>query len=188
MQLHLTSSVPRGIRHESRDRALDTPATLVQQRELEPERHRGSGERYPEGTIPTGPERPVERRTEVVDFAPVRAQPFVSVRGVPFGASTFEEIPIVLDVLAGKSLELTTLYQLVTGIGARRLEETIVDDRPANLCETSDLVIRFPRCSTTSGGGMSAFDVIAPADAAVKLPAKTARRRRTTRSDSERSS
>jgi hypothetical protein len=77
-----------------------------------------------------------------------------------------------------------TLVELLERVGARCVEQSVTRKGPADLGETSDFATRLRSPSTTFGGEMFGLATMALAAFMLKAPAKTARRRKTTRSGS----
>ena len=113
---------------EAGERALDAAATLVHQRQLEPQRHRGDGERHADRRVAARRKGPVQRRPHVVDLAAVRGQPFGGGPRLPFGLGPLEEIPKVFGVASGHLVEFAAVGELLERVGPRRLEQPIARD------------------------------------------------------------
>src|SRR6266700_7032718 len=118
---HLTSEACNGL--------LDSCATLRQQRETHPQRHGCRGERHADAGITARRERPVEGRAQVVEVGPVRNEPLGGGPRLQLGLGMLKELPIELGVASCEVVDFGCLEELLTSIGARRLEQTIAHDR-----------------------------------------------------------
>ena len=107
--------------------------TFVQQRQSEPERHRGGREGDTDRGISARRERPIERRAQVVDVASIDGQPVGGGPRLPFRLGALEQIPVILGMAPREPLELAALDEFLACVRARRLEEPIGHDRPADV-------------------------------------------------------
>ena len=119
---HLTARVATRAGPEPGERALDAAATLDHARLLEPERHRRGGERHPDRRVATRRERPVQRRSQVVDLPAVGGQPVDGGARLQFGLGSLEEVPEVFGVASGHRVELAVFGEFLERVSPRRLE------------------------------------------------------------------
>ena len=75
LELHLPAIVRRPAGGKSGERLPGTVVTLLQQRQVHPQRHRRSGQSHADRRVPGCGESPIERRAQVVDIARVIGSP-----------------------------------------------------------------------------------------------------------------
>ena len=77
-------------------------------------------------TIATARERPVQRRTHVVDLVTIRGQPIRRGLSLPLRCGCLEHGPLVFGMAAGKPLEFASLDQFFERIGTSGFEQPVL--------------------------------------------------------------
>jgi len=94
---------------ESGERSLGAAAALLRQRQAHPQGDRSGGQRYPDRSIAAWRKGPVERRAQIVDFAPVFGQPLSRRSHFRCGLGALEKIAVVLGVASRDPFAIAAL-------------------------------------------------------------------------------
>ena len=101
--------IPARSSPESAERALGAAAALLRQGQAHPEGDRSGGQRHPDRRFAAGRKGPVERRAQIVDFAPVFGQPLDRRPHFRCGLGALEKIAVVLGVASRDPFALSAV-------------------------------------------------------------------------------
>src|SRR6267142_4837172 len=133
IQAHVAAWVAGHLTSEACNGWLDSCATFRHQRQVHPQRHGGRGERHANADIAAPREGPVEGRAQVISVGSVYREPLGGGPRLYFGVGMLEEVSIVLGVASREVVQFGALDELLARVGARRLEQTIVQARAADI-------------------------------------------------------
>jgi hypothetical protein len=117
----------------------------------------------------------------------VDGEPFGAGPCLPLGFGALHQRAMVLGVASRDRVGLAGGTELLARVGARRLEQAIAH-HGADVADSSDFATSVTTDSATAASLTSAPPATAPAASSENVPAKTPRRRNTTRSRADRSS
>ena len=118
---------------EARNGLLDSCAAFSQERQMRPQRHACRGERHANAGIAAPRKGPVEGHAQIVDVGLVRSEPLGGRPRLQLGLGTFKELSIELGVASREVVEFGAPDELLTHIGACRLEQAIMHNRAADI-------------------------------------------------------
>jgi len=131
---------------------------------------------------PFGEKIPIQRRADIVDAASLIGQPFGHRPRLPLALGPLEQIPVVFGMAPRHLFELAGLGKLIERVSAHRLEQPIIHRRAGAIRNDERFLDQVRNMVDPSDAAISALATTVIAASRVKLPGKTARRRRTARS------
>src|SRR6266540_173210 len=133
IKTHVTAWIGGHLTSEACNGLLDSSATLRQQRQVRPERYTCRGQRHANTDMAARRKGPVEGCAQVVDVQSVRSEPLDGGPGLQLGLGMLKEVSKVLGVASRDVVEFCAPDELLARVRARRLEQTILQARTADI-------------------------------------------------------
>ena len=115
------------------DGAFDVSAALGHHRQIDPQRHRSSGQRDTNGCIAAGRKRPLERCTEIVNARAIFGKPLGHRPRFGFGFGPLKQTQVVFGVTPGDLFALAAFDEFLKRVGANSLWRSVTHHHAADI-------------------------------------------------------